>query len=270
MKAAHNQTANTCIKCPRLEPKQTIVVKVSRLEGLRLSTLCRDVANLTRQGHEVTLVCEGIEEVNLAGVDPNSLTDMDAFAREINGTINTQVVSKLQSLGVNAFGLSGLDGQLIKASPDQGPTSPSNGNGKHKPEVHRWEIETVNMGLLCLLVGCGYTPVIAPIAVNPDGEAVFIDAEQAAARVAAALRADILVLLSEPIPLPASDMRLGYNHSHSNWDGDEAYALSRRTRSPNLFGPQNQRPGSIKQIITADGLDQATLSEMIFGKENRP
>jgi len=268
LKTAPNQTASTCLKCPRLEPKQTIVVKVSHLEGTRLSALCRDVANLTRQGHEVTLVCEGMEDVILAGLDQNSLTDMDAFARDINGKINTQVVSKLQSLGVNAFGLSGLDGQLIKAKPDQNPTGPSNGNGKHKPEVHRWEIEQVNMGLLCLLVGCGYTPVIAPIGVNPDGEAVFIDADQAAARVAAALRADVLLVLSAPMPIPAGALRIG--GSQSNGNIDETYELSRRSRTLNLFGTQDQRPGNPKKVIFADGLEQTTLSEMIFGKETRP
>ena len=58
------------------------------------------------------------------------------------------------------------------------------------------KIEQVNLDLLELLLGAGYLPVIAPLAVSPKGEALNVDADRAAARVAAALKAETLILLT--------------------------------------------------------------------------
>ena len=44
-----------------------------------------------------------------------NMKTLEVFTMAVNGKINTQLVSQLQSMGVNAFGLSGLDGQLMKA-----------------------------------------------------------------------------------------------------------------------------------------------------------
>src|SRR3989304_3821857 len=59
-------------------------------------------------------------------------------------------------------------------------------------------VEQVNQGLLRLLLEADYLPVIAPLALSTDGFAVNVDADRAAAKVAAALEEDTLV------PLPAA------------------------------------------------------------------
>ena len=47
-----------------------------------------------------------------------------------------------------------------------------------------------------LLIGAGYLPVIAPVAVSEKGEALNVDADRAAAMVASALKAETLILLT--------------------------------------------------------------------------
>jgi acetylglutamate/LysW-gamma-L-alpha-aminoadipate kinase len=47
-----------------------------------------------------------------------------------------------------------------------------------------------------MLIGAGYTPVIAPLAISPEGEALNVDADRAAAMIAGAVQADQLILLS--------------------------------------------------------------------------
>jgi len=58
------------------------------------------------------------------------------------------------------------------------------------------KIEQVNASLLEMLLAAGYLPVIAPVAVSLRGEALNVDADRAAAVIAAALKADTLVLLT--------------------------------------------------------------------------
>jgi acetylglutamate/LysW-gamma-L-alpha-aminoadipate kinase len=58
------------------------------------------------------------------------------------------------------------------------------------------KIETVNSALLHMLVEAGYTPVIAPLAISPEGDALNVDADRAAAMVAGAVNAEQLIILS--------------------------------------------------------------------------
>ena len=71
-------------------------------------------------------------------------------------------------------------------------------NGKRKiiRDDYTGKIETVNSDLLHLLLNAGYLPVIAPVAVSENGEALNVDADRAAAMVASALRAETLILLT--------------------------------------------------------------------------
>ena len=71
-------------------------------------------------------------------------------------------------------------------------------NGKRKiiRDDYTGKIEKVNSELLLMLLDAGYMPVIAPVAVSEKGEALNVDADRAAAMVAAALKAENLLLLT--------------------------------------------------------------------------
>src|SRR5688500_3178228 len=113
------------------------------------------------------------------------------------GKINTLIVERLQKLGVNALGLSGVDGRLMVARRKEAIRiiDPDSGKQRMLRDDYTGKIETVNRALLHLLLDAGYTPVIAPLAISPEGEALNVDADRAAALLAGALQADQLIIL---------------------------------------------------------------------------
>ena len=104
------------------------------------------------------------------------------------GPVNRQVVTALRAAGLDAVGLSGVDGGLLAAQPAPG------GLG------HVGEIAGVRVALLESFLLAGLTPVIAPMAPDVSGAAgppLNVNADDAAAAIAAALGAAELLLVSD-------------------------------------------------------------------------
>jgi len=104
------------------------------------------------------------------------------------GPVNRQVVTALRAAGLDAVGLSGVDGGLLAAQPAPG------GLG------HVGEIVGVRVALLESFLLAGLTPVIAPMAPDVSGAAgppLNVNADDAAAAIAAALGAAELLLVSD-------------------------------------------------------------------------
>ena len=114
----------------------------------------------------------------------------------VNGKVNSSLTEQLQMLGVNAFGLCGLDGRLMQAARKASIQSVENGKRKIIRDDYTGKIENVNSELLLMLLNAGYLPVIAPVAASEKGEALNVDADRAAAMVASALKAETLILLT--------------------------------------------------------------------------
>ena len=106
----------------------------------------------------------------------------------MGGPVNRQVVAALRAAGLDAVGLSGVDGGLLTAQPAPGELG------------HVGEIAEVRVALLESFLLAGLTPVIAPMAPNASGAGgppLNVNADDAAAAVAGALRAAELLLVSD-------------------------------------------------------------------------
>jgi acetylglutamate kinase len=102
------------------------------------------------------------------------------------GPVNRVVVAALRAAGLDALGLSGVDGGLLTARPTTGALG------------HVGEIASVRAPLLESLLLAGLTPVIAPMAPGPEGGLPFnVNADEAAAAVAGALHAAELLFISD-------------------------------------------------------------------------
>lgn len=112
------------------------------------------------------------------------------------GKQNKGLVERLQRLGVNAVGLSGLDGRLFEGKHKDKVRSVEGGKVKVLRGDHTGTVERVNTGLLTLLLESGYLPVLTPPGVSFEGVAINVDGDRAAAAVAVALQAEALLLLS--------------------------------------------------------------------------
>lgn len=189
-----------------------IVVKVGGGAGIDVDAVLEDVAQLWRSGRRLVLVHGASDETNALslrlGIPPRFVTSvsghtsrftdeatLDAFAMA-SGKLNLRVVEKLQRLGVNAVGLTGVDGRLLEGQRKDAIKAVVDGKKVMLRGDHTGTIETVNAHLLGLLLGNGYLPVVTVPSISTAGEAVNADADRAAAAIAGALHADALLILS--------------------------------------------------------------------------
>ncbi len=121
---------------------------------------------------------------------------MDVAEMVLGGSINKQIVSMINHCGGKAIGLSGKDGKLIQAEKMK-PYKAKKGEGKFVDLGRVGEITKVNPGVIDTLDKDKYIPVIAPIGVGPSGEGYNINADTAAGRIAGALKAAKLILLTD-------------------------------------------------------------------------
>lgn len=116
--------------------------------------------------------------------DPASL---DVAEMVLSGHANKRIVAALLSAGVDALGLSGVDGGLLRAARKQHPTVDLGRVG---------EIHTVRTSLIHGLLAQGLVPVISPISLGDDGAAFNVNADHAASAVAAALGVSVIHFVS--------------------------------------------------------------------------
>ncbi|KAB8140116.1 [LysW]-aminoadipate kinase [Chloroflexia bacterium SDU3-3] len=190
-----------------------IVIKVGGGQGIDYDALCADLAAQWNAGERPILVHGGSHETNVLaeqiGYPPRFVTSpsgytsrytdrrtLEIFMMAYSGKMNKLIVERLQRLGINAVGLSGLDGRVLEGQ--RKATIRIVEDGKQKVLRDDWTgtVEKVNAGLLQLLLDAGYLPVVAPLAASTAGDAINVDGDRAAAAVAAALKADTLLLLS--------------------------------------------------------------------------
>ncbi|AZI41384.1 [LysW]-aminoadipate kinase [Deinococcus psychrotolerans] len=190
-----------------------IVVKVGGSAGIDYDAVCADIANLWNNGQKLVLVHGGSGETNRVaealGHPPKFVTSpsgytsrftdrqtLEIFEMVYCGKINKGIVERLQRLGVNAVGLSGLDGRIFEGKHKDSVRSVEGGKVKVLRGDHTGTVEKVNTGLIELLLGAGYLPVLTPPAASYEGVAINVDGDRAAAALAVALKASTMLLLS--------------------------------------------------------------------------
>jgi acetylglutamate/LysW-gamma-L-alpha-aminoadipate kinase len=259
------------------------VVKLGGTEGVDFSAICQDAAALLAGGQKLVLVHGGSAEANSLGealgypprfiTSPSGFTSrytdrktLEIFAMAVNGKVNTLLVEQLQRLGVNALGLSGLDGRLMAAARKDTIQSVEIGKRKIIRDDYTGKIETINAGLLTTLLEAGYTPVIAPIAVSAAGEALNVDADRAAAMVAAALKASTLVLLTAVPGLmrcfPDETTLIPHLTQQKL---EEALSFAEGRMKKKILGAQEALQGGVNKVIIADGRVGEPVSQALSG-----
>lgn len=109
------------------------------------------------------------------------------------GRVGKALVGTLVAAGLPAISLAGVDAGLLQAAPLEG-TGP---DGRTRDLGLVGRVANVDLGVLESLYQAGFMPVIAPIAPGPGGEVYNINADDAAADIAAALGADVLCLATD-------------------------------------------------------------------------
>jgi [amino group carrier protein]-L-2-aminoadipate 6-kinase len=182
------------------------------------------------------------------------------------GKINTLLVEQMQKLGVNAIGLSGVDGRLMVAQRKEAIVVVENGRKQVIRDDYTGKIEQVNEQLLQALLVSGYTPVIAPLAISMKGEALNVDADRAAAAVAGAMGADKLIILTNVPGLMEKypdESTLISKISHSNLESALMFAEGRMKKK--VLGASEALKLGVASVIFADGRVTQPLEKALAG-----
>ncbi|MCK9533591.1 MAG: acetylglutamate kinase [Pseudomonas sp.] len=191
---------------------KTLVIKYggNAMESEELKTgFARDIVLMKAVGINPVVVHGGgpqiadlLKRLNIESrfVEGMRVTDgqtMDVVEMVLGGQVNKDIVNLINSHGGSAIGLTGKDARLIRARKLK---VTHQGADMQQPEIidigQVGEVESVNTDLLHMLVKGDFIPVIAPIGVGPNGESYNINADLVAGKVAEALQAEKLILLT--------------------------------------------------------------------------
>jgi acetylglutamate kinase len=191
---------------------RTIVVKYggnAMIDDALKASFARDIVLMQAVGMRPIVVHGGgpqigelLERLNIESrfVDGMRVTTeetMDVVEMVLGGLVNKEIVSLLNLAGGRAMGLTGKDGQLIRAKQLKiERKSPE----LEAPEIidigHVGQVESIDTRVLTMLTENDVIPVVAPIGVCPTGESYNINADLVAGKLAEVLNAEKLMLLT--------------------------------------------------------------------------
>ena len=193
---------------------------------------------------------------------------LEIFKMVYCGQVNKGLVEALQRRGVNAVGLSGLDGRLW-----QGPRKDAitiideRGRRRVLRDDYTGRVEQVNVSLLISLLAAGYTPVLTPPAVSYQGEAINVDGDRAAAATAVALGAEALIILSNVPGLLESFPDENTLIRHIPADRLEAFmAVAQDRMKKKVMGAGEALAGGVPRVIFADGRVNQPVQRALAGE----
>ncbi len=191
---------------------KTLVIKYggNAMESEELKTgFARDIVLMKAVGINPVVVHGGgpqiadlLKRLNIESqfIDGMRVTDsqtMDVVEMVLGGLVNKSIVTLINQHGGSAIGMTGKDARLISAKKLKATRQTP---GMSQPEIidigQVGEVTGVNVEVLDMLVQGDFIPVIAPIGVGPDGESYNINADLVAGKVAEALKAEKLMLLT--------------------------------------------------------------------------
>ena len=257
-----------------------LVVKVGGSEGIDYDAFLEDFA----QYENTILIHGGSHELNEVstqlGHPPKTLTSvsgftsrytdrktMDMFNMVYAGKINKMIVEKLQALGINAIGLSGLDGRLFEGPQKKTIRVIENGKKRIIRDDMTGRVEQVNLDLLELLIDNGFTPVLTPPAISHESIPINVDGDRLAAAIASAVNADELVILSN-VPgllIDLDDTLLIENIPRNAIDKHmDQYAKGRMKKK--LLGAKEALDGGVSKVILGGARAENPLTNALSGK----
>lgn len=153
-----------------------------------------------------TLERMGIQAVFSGGLRVTDEQTMEVVEMVLSGGVNSDLVGLICKQGGRAMGLSGRDDAFMRATRMEGVSGKDKSGALVKIDLGRvGRIDSVDPGLVKNLISNGFIPVIAPIAVDRDGRPLNVNADTAAGRIAEALGAAKLILMTDVDGVKKSD-----------------------------------------------------------------
>jgi acetylglutamate kinase len=175
--------------------------------------------------------------------------------------LNQELVGLVNRHGGRAIGLNGQDGRFIHARPMAVPAGP---DGVAVDLGQVGDVERIDVELVRLLLSRGFIPVIMPIGVGDDGTAYHINSDLVAGRLARALHAENLVLMTNVPGVHDRDGRLAYVLTASEAEGMLADGSVQGGMVPRLTAALDAVREGVRSVHIIDGgVPSALLLEVL-------
>jgi acetylglutamate/LysW-gamma-L-alpha-aminoadipate kinase len=261
-----------------------IVIKIGGSRGINLDYVLDDAAQLVRAGQKIIVVHGAGNEANELGVklgypakhvtSPQGFswryTDrqtLEIYTMAAVGKINTFLVEALQKRGVNAIGLSGVSARLMEGTRKDAVRIVEGGKQRILRDDYTGRVEKVNAELLCALLEMSYLPVIAPLAISYQGDAMNVDGDRAAAMIAGAVNAERLIILTNVVGLMRNFPDESSLIQHIDKDKVEAsidFAEGRMKKK--VLGASEALKMGVQQVVFGDGRVEGPIEQALAGK----
>ncbi|MBI5653214.1 MAG: [LysW]-aminoadipate kinase [Chloroflexi bacterium] len=191
---------------------------------------------------------------------------LEIYVMAACGKINTFLVERLQKLGVNAIGLSGVDGRLMEGARKDAIRIVENGRQRILRDDYTGKVEKVNADLLRVLLERNYVPVIAPLAISYQGDALNVDGDRASAMIAGALGADQLIILTNVPGLlqnfPDEASLIAKIDKHRV---EQSISFAEGRMKKKVLGASEALALNVRQVIFADGRVEQPIQRALEG-----
>lgn len=259
--------------------KNMFVVKVGGREGNSFERTARDIARYgdfvlvhggsTQLDSLMHQLGKEIRYIKSPSGHVSRHTDaevMELLAMTLSGKLNVELVTLLQSLGVNAVGLSGVDGRLLEGRRKSALRHVEDGKVKIVHDDRSGVVEDVNVALLNLLLKSGYVPVVTLPIIDGSGLTLNVDADRVAASIAVALKADDLLLLTNVpgVMHHPDDPRTLISHITS----DEIDAMLERASGGmkrKLIAAREALKGNVSRVVIGDSRRDHPVTDALAG-----
>jgi acetylglutamate/LysW-gamma-L-alpha-aminoadipate kinase len=255
------------------------VVKIGGAIGTGFENLADDLKNYK----DYVLVHGGSHEMNVISkkleVPPRFVTSISGHVSRYtdeatlnvlkmvySGKVNKSIIETMRSKGINAVGLTGLDGGLLKGKRKEAIRIIENGKRKVLRGDNTGKVEEVNIGLLRLLLEAGYVPVITIPIEAYSGGALNADADRAAAAIAANLNAETLVILSNVPGLlkdPEDESSLIKQIPKNQLENYMEFAKGRMKKK--VLGASEAIVGGVRKVILGNANQTRPLTQALEG-----
>ncbi|MCR4315033.1 MAG: acetylglutamate kinase [Planctomycetes bacterium] len=265
---------------------QTFVIKLGGelVDHENLKVLAEEIAFVSKLSLDLVVVHGGgaqadalqkklgYETVRVSGRRLTDENTLDVAKMVFRGKVNMELVANLQSVGVQAVGLSGLDAGLIQAKrrPPQKVKDPETGKKVEIDYGHVGDVTGVNPAILRSLIGARFVPVVCSLGADEKGNVLNINADTIATEIAIAMKAHKLIVLTN-VPGVLEDVK---NHESriSALTAEKAQALIESGTIaggmiPKIENALKACKGGVPRVHIVDGTVPDNLLRELFTKE---
>jgi acetylglutamate/LysW-gamma-L-alpha-aminoadipate kinase len=260
-----------------------LVVKIGGASGVNIKNVCQDIVTLRCAGTSLVIVHGGSSETNAlaeqlghpsrfvttASGHVSRVTDRRTLEIFMMATasLNRRLVEELQLFGVNAFGLSGIDGRVLEARRKDAIRIIENGRPRVIRDDWTGAPTRVNAELISALLAANTLPVVAPLGISSRGEALNVDGDRAAAAIAGAMRAETLILLTNTpgvLRKFPDESSVIARLSKEELNSSATFAQGRMLKK--MLGAQEALAAGVRRVVVSDGRKANPISAALQGE----